>query len=57
MSRKSKVVADLKDDWASIKLWSCNLGFSPFKPDKEGRTKNALVILYFSEAEHALLDW
>lgn len=62
MSRKSKTDPALKDEWASVKLWTVNVGFSPFKPDREGRTRSAVVVLDYKGAgeatdKHILLRW
>ena len=58
MSRQAKIDEAVKDEWSCVKLWCINSGYSPFKPDKSGWIKNALVILNDTkEADHSLVDW
>jgi G3E family GTPase len=58
MSRKNKVGEMDEKARSSAKVWRINAGFGPFKPHKEGRTKDALVFLACdteAAGEHAML--
>lgn len=60
MSRKSEIDQEAKTDWATARVWQANSGFGPFKPDKEGRTKNALIFLDYDanvQAGHIMLKY
>ena len=46
MSRNAKIDDAAKEEWVNVRLGVINSGYSPYKPSKDGRLKDSLVILH-----------